>query len=259
MNRHKGFTLIEMLTVIAIISVLVAIIIPVLGGTTGRAKAAACAANRRAAMACYDVYLLGGGKALSSSDAVMAYVQGENDGGIVCPGGGVISYDLTRKTFVCSKHKDSAGVSSADAAKTFTEEFSSSGSKLFAAAKTLGTGDAKGALSGSGSSSEKALLAAAQAAGVDLSQFKAWKLVRWDAFNYVRNHYSFAYTDQDISALKPGDKVSVRKWNYQYDNSTGKYTGVWQTGTVKVARAANGSMVLGAISGGASGNSFANE
>ena len=49
MNKlnKKGFTLIEMLVVIAIIAVLVAIIIPVIGNSTIKASAAANAANLR--------------------------------------------------------------------------------------------------------------------------------------------------------------------------------------------------------------------
>ena len=50
MNK-KGFTLIEMLVVIAIIAVLVAIVIPVVGNSTEKAKEAADAANIRAAIA----------------------------------------------------------------------------------------------------------------------------------------------------------------------------------------------------------------
>lgn len=50
MNK-KGFTLIEMLVVIAIIAVLVSIVIPVVGNATEKAKEAADAANIRAAIA----------------------------------------------------------------------------------------------------------------------------------------------------------------------------------------------------------------
>lgn len=46
MNK-KGFTLIEMLVVIAIIAVLVSIIVPVVGNSTTKAKAATDAANLR--------------------------------------------------------------------------------------------------------------------------------------------------------------------------------------------------------------------
>ena len=47
MKSRKGFTLIEMLVVIAIIAILVAIIVPVVGNSTAKAKAAADAANLR--------------------------------------------------------------------------------------------------------------------------------------------------------------------------------------------------------------------
>ena len=50
MNK-KGFTLIEMLVVIAIIAVLVAIVIPVVGNSTEKAREAADAANVRSAIA----------------------------------------------------------------------------------------------------------------------------------------------------------------------------------------------------------------
>ena len=49
MNKlnKKGFTLIEMLVVIAIIAVLVSIVVPVVGNSTTKAAAAANAANLR--------------------------------------------------------------------------------------------------------------------------------------------------------------------------------------------------------------------
>ena len=60
MNK-KGFTLIEMLVVIAIIAVLVAIIIPVVGNSTGKAQAATDAANLRSAQAALTIAVLNGG------------------------------------------------------------------------------------------------------------------------------------------------------------------------------------------------------
>lgn len=50
MNK-KGFTLIEMLVVIAIIAILVAIIIPIVSAATEKARESADAANIRAAIA----------------------------------------------------------------------------------------------------------------------------------------------------------------------------------------------------------------
>ena len=49
-DYRKGFTLIEMLVVIAIIAILVAVIIPTVSNATVKAKAAADAANLRSAL-----------------------------------------------------------------------------------------------------------------------------------------------------------------------------------------------------------------
>lgn len=61
MNRktHKrGFTLIEMLVVIAIIAILVAIVIPVVSNATTKAKAATDAANLRSVMGLANTLLM---------------------------------------------------------------------------------------------------------------------------------------------------------------------------------------------------------
>ena len=50
MRNKKGFTLIEMLVVIAIIAVLVSIVIPVVGTATTKAEAATDAANLRSVL-----------------------------------------------------------------------------------------------------------------------------------------------------------------------------------------------------------------
>ncbi len=62
MNK-KGFTLIEMLVVIAIIAVLVSIVIPTVSNSTVKAKEAADIANIRSAVAQYQI------NALSDEDA----------------------------------------------------------------------------------------------------------------------------------------------------------------------------------------------
>ena len=56
--NKKGFTLIEMLVVIAIIAVLVAIIIPVTNAATAKANAAADAANLRSVMGEANILLV---------------------------------------------------------------------------------------------------------------------------------------------------------------------------------------------------------
>lgn len=58
LRNKKGFTLIEMLVVIAIIAVLVSIVIPVVGQSTTRAKAATDAANMRSTLAALNSEIL---------------------------------------------------------------------------------------------------------------------------------------------------------------------------------------------------------
>ena len=69
MNK-KGFTLIEMLVVIAIIAVLVAIIIPTVSSATVKAAAAADAANLRALVAEASTDYLGG---VANTDGMVKY------------------------------------------------------------------------------------------------------------------------------------------------------------------------------------------
>ena len=65
MSNKKGFTLIEMLVVIAIIAILVAIVIPVVGNSTTKTKAAVDAANLRAVYADLNIHVINGDKTVS--------------------------------------------------------------------------------------------------------------------------------------------------------------------------------------------------
>lgn len=60
LQNKKGFTLMEMLIVVAIIAVLVAIAIPVFNGALTKSKEAADVANIRAAYAEYQVKMVSG-------------------------------------------------------------------------------------------------------------------------------------------------------------------------------------------------------
>ena len=82
MNK-KGFTLIEMLVVIAIIAVLVSIIIPVVGNSTAKAQAATDAANLRSAKATLTIAVLNGtlekGVTDGDKDSYAAHITGDDD------------------------------------------------------------------------------------------------------------------------------------------------------------------------------------
>ena len=71
MNK-KGFTLVEMLVVIAIIAILVSIIVPVVGSSAKRAAAATNAANLRSAAASISIELLNKGGVFTEGSTVAA-------------------------------------------------------------------------------------------------------------------------------------------------------------------------------------------
>ena len=63
-HNKKGFTLIEMLAVIAIIAVLVSIIVPTIGSATSSAKASADAANLRTVLGLLNIHVVNGEKTI---------------------------------------------------------------------------------------------------------------------------------------------------------------------------------------------------
>ena len=68
---RRGFTLVEMLVVIAIVAVLVAVIIPTTTSAVNKSKAAADAANLRSVLAEADILLLS-----NSDDGVLEQLKG---------------------------------------------------------------------------------------------------------------------------------------------------------------------------------------
>lgn len=106
---NRGFTLLEMLIVIGVISILVAIVMPVVTGVLNRARTVACTANQRSLLGVYQVQRMTG-SGLTAEDDIKAAVSAMKGsvtgaGGTfvvsgVCPGGGAI-------TLACDKHHDS--------------------------------------------------------------------------------------------------------------------------------------------------------
>lgn len=78
LNNKKGFTLMEMLIVVAIIAVLVAIAIPVFNGALTKSKEAADVANVRALYAEWQVGILTENKAIP--DSKEAFLAGPDNG-----------------------------------------------------------------------------------------------------------------------------------------------------------------------------------
>lgn len=79
LNNKKGFTLMEMLIVVAIIAVLVAIAIPVFNGALTKSKEAADVANVRALYAEWQVGILTENKGIPTDKA--AFLKGPDGNG----------------------------------------------------------------------------------------------------------------------------------------------------------------------------------
>ena len=124
LNNKKGFTLMEMLIVVAIIAVLVAIAIPVFNGALTKSKEAADVANIRAAYAEWQVAILTDNKDIPTDEAGFlaelpdsATLNYNKDGADKL----TYTYDGTKKvgtiTYTASKLTDDTGTNTN---KTFT-------------------------------------------------------------------------------------------------------------------------------------------
>ena len=84
-NNRKGFTLIEMLIVIAIIAVLVAIIVPAVGSYTEKSKAATDASNLRTTLGLLNIHVVNGKQTVEEIiDASLHPVSKTFPGAILC-------------------------------------------------------------------------------------------------------------------------------------------------------------------------------
>lgn len=119
LRNKKGFTLIEMLVVIAIIAVLVAIVIPVVGSSTDKASAATNAANLRSLQAEVTTLYLSESPESGKIDGANATINVDADGevtsvvvkdsfpkakkvgAITGEMSATVEYDDTNNVFVC--------------------------------------------------------------------------------------------------------------------------------------------------------------
>lgn len=116
LQSKKGFTLMEMLIVVAIIAVLVAIAIPVFNGALTKSKEAADVANVRATYAEWQTSMLTENTAApTSNDAFLAGPDGKGTLTLNYPKKLTVSNDGTI-TYTASKLTDAANADS----KTFT-------------------------------------------------------------------------------------------------------------------------------------------
>lgn len=121
MKNKKGFTLIELIVVIAILGILALFLVPSFLGYTKDAQKATCEANRHIIERSYTFY-----KAKSAEEITLSkYIdskEGEEYKGSKCPAGGVYTYDDDK--VICSIHgededkNEGTGEESGDGDKT---------------------------------------------------------------------------------------------------------------------------------------------
>lgn len=96
LTNKKGFTLMEMLIVVAIIAVLVAIAIPTFNGALTKAKEATDVANIRAAYAEYQVKAISGETNLTWNEPADLNYKGDDHGYSYTSSTKTITYKATK-------------------------------------------------------------------------------------------------------------------------------------------------------------------
>ena len=114
-KQNRGFTIAELLVVVAIIGVLVAVSIPIFTGQREKAKSAVCNANRRSLLAAYRAEQLSGDEDTDEAEINWIKTAAAECGGTasglsvtgLCPDGGTISFTTYTDgtlTICCNKH-----------------------------------------------------------------------------------------------------------------------------------------------------------
>lgn len=96
---EKGFNLIELIIVIAILGIISAVLVPSLLGTTERAKKKVCSVNSIKAEKMYEIYLYEEGEEHSKIIFDKYVQQYEKD---ICPDSGIVTYE--DRKIKCSIH-----------------------------------------------------------------------------------------------------------------------------------------------------------
>lgn len=118
--RTGGFTIAELLIVVAIVGVLVAVAIPVFVAQLESAKEATCLANRRSMYAEVVTQTMDKDKELEKFNELNAQ---RDTLGYTCPDDGKWSWDKSTRTITCDKHPGDAENSGITTSKSYLADF----------------------------------------------------------------------------------------------------------------------------------------
>lgn len=220
--NNKGFTLLEVLTVTAILAIMIAIALPVYTSALKRARATTCAANRRAMLAEIRTAQLEDEELLRYGGERYKTLWAEYAKHCTCPDGGTFYAAYDDSGYIvgiyCSKHESSA---------------SNTGTALERALLAAGIKLDGGRIDSAGSGDTDKIRQALKNAGVDLgvNDVAAWAVVSEAAAGNV--HY--IWTNCDIAGGDAYKSVPVISYNPGgYDMNGG--TGCYQVGLANVNR-----------------------
>lgn len=110
MKNKKGFTLMEMLIVVAIIAILIAIAIPTFASSLNKARIATDEANIRSGYASVMVRVLDPDNALAAANTTVTYTLNKD--------GSVSTADETKDNYICQGNQTQTGTSIGGVAMT---------------------------------------------------------------------------------------------------------------------------------------------
>lgn len=220
MRKNKGFTLMEILIVVAVIAILIAIAIPVLSAHLEKVRKATCEANLTSCIhLLYMQEMTDGGKLTAGQTGTVTStlkkgmdadwqtgdLYKKTTGKALCPDGGKYSFVFDKDghfmTGYCTVHGKPGSLGDADVLAALKKALDDSVAARWTNIIDSGAMDVAG-------STAAILKEKLKAAGIDLDKLgaKSWQ--------YNAGTKSFYWSMQDISTKNVKDKFMVIKYNY---------------------------------------------
>lgn len=231
-RKQRGFTLVELVIVIAVLAIVAAIAIPVVSSIIGDARQSTCLSNRAALQreASYEVMKLDG-----SVDAVMARFTPETirEKGYVCVGSSGeirLSYDPVSHSFsaYCTQHGGlEVHYDFADTIGRYME--GSLGSKiveLLGSRQSISQIDSTAPEGGNFAGPIRNCLAELSNHSIGAGMTATWSLCNIErSGKEIKETYQVYWSSADITTAQSGNQILMMKYNAK----TGVYEAGWAT------------------------------